>query len=132
MLVVAEDAAGDMVAGALNLVGSDAIYGRNWGCAAGADYKGLHFETCYYQVGISSYLDWRVYATGRPGRPAGLTLGRGASPQYGQPPPRRPGAPLVRAAGRRRDCGAAAPAHWRGQSWAGLLRRAASAAPPPA
>jgi len=36
------------VAGALNIVGSDAIFGRNWGCLA--DYKFLHFELCYYQA----------------------------------------------------------------------------------
>jgi uncharacterized protein len=39
---------GKWVAGALNLLGSDALYGRNWGC--GADFKFLHFETCYYQA----------------------------------------------------------------------------------
>ena len=39
---------GTWVAGALNLLGSDALYGRNWGC--GADFKFLHFETCYYQA----------------------------------------------------------------------------------
>jgi len=37
-----------MVAGALNLIGDDAIYGRNWGCDA--DFKSLHFECCYYQA----------------------------------------------------------------------------------
>lgn len=36
------------IAGALNLVGSDALYGRNWGCAG--QYKFLHFEACYYQA----------------------------------------------------------------------------------
>jgi predicted N-acyltransferase len=39
---------GEWVAGALNLLGSDALYGRNWGC--GADFKFLHFETCYYRA----------------------------------------------------------------------------------
>jgi hypothetical protein len=39
---------GEWVAGALNLLGSDALYGRNWGCSA--DFKFLHFETCYYQA----------------------------------------------------------------------------------
>ena len=39
---------GNWVAGALNLLGSEALYGRNWGC--GADFKFLHFETCYYQA----------------------------------------------------------------------------------
>jgi predicted N-acyltransferase len=39
---------GEWVAGALNLLGSDTLYGRNWGC--GVDFKFLHFETCYYQA----------------------------------------------------------------------------------
>jgi len=39
---------GTPVAGALNLVGRDSIYGRNWGCAG--DFKFLHFEACYYQA----------------------------------------------------------------------------------
>ncbi len=36
------------IAGALNLRGSEALFGRNWGCIA--DYKFLHFEACYYQA----------------------------------------------------------------------------------
>jgi predicted N-acyltransferase len=36
------------VAGALNLLGSDTIYGRNWG--GYGDYKFLHFECCYYRA----------------------------------------------------------------------------------
>ncbi|MBV8337605.1 MAG: N-acetyltransferase [Alphaproteobacteria bacterium] len=36
------------VAGAFNLLGTDAIYGRNWGSYG--DYKFLHFECCYYQA----------------------------------------------------------------------------------
>jgi uncharacterized protein len=36
------------VGGALNLIGSDTLYGRNWGCRG--DFKHLHFETCYYQA----------------------------------------------------------------------------------
>ncbi len=47
LLVVAEDG-GKMVAGALNLIGDDALYGRYWGC--GHDYRFLHFEACYYQA----------------------------------------------------------------------------------
>ncbi|MBM3481422.1 MAG: N-acetyltransferase [Alphaproteobacteria bacterium] len=39
---------GGWVAGALNLVGADALYGRNWG--ATADFKHLHFEACYYRA----------------------------------------------------------------------------------
>jgi predicted N-acyltransferase len=38
------------IAAALNLLGTDAIYGRNWGCVAGDEIKGLHFELCFYQA----------------------------------------------------------------------------------
>ncbi len=39
---------GDPIAGALNFVGDEAIYGRYWGCAR--DVRFLHFELCYYQA----------------------------------------------------------------------------------
>ncbi len=39
---------GRPVAGALNLIGSDALYGRYWGCDE--DIPFLHFELCYYQA----------------------------------------------------------------------------------
>jgi len=47
LLVIAE-IDGTPVAGALNLIGDDTLYGRNWGCSA--DFKFLHFELCYYQA----------------------------------------------------------------------------------
>ena len=39
---------GRYIAGALNFIGSDALYGRNWGCVE--DHRFLHFEACYYQA----------------------------------------------------------------------------------
>lgn len=36
------------IAGALNFLGSDTIYGRQWGCIE--DHPCLHFETCYYRA----------------------------------------------------------------------------------
>ncbi len=39
---------GHPVAGALNLLGRDALYGRNWGCIG--DWPFLHFELCYYRA----------------------------------------------------------------------------------
>jgi hypothetical protein len=36
------------IAGALNLMGSDTLYGRNWGCSQ--DFPFLHFELCYYRA----------------------------------------------------------------------------------
>jgi predicted N-acyltransferase len=47
VLVMAERE-GRAIAGALNLRGSDALYGRNWGAAG--DYRFLHFEACYYRA----------------------------------------------------------------------------------
>jgi uncharacterized protein len=47
LLVIAEQD-GEPVAGALNLIGRDTLYGRNWG-SDGA-YRFLHFEACYYQA----------------------------------------------------------------------------------
>jgi len=57
LIMVEKD--GRPVAGALNLRGSDTLYGRNWGCVA--DYKFLHFEACYYQAidyAIANGLKW--------------------------------------------------------------------------
>src|SRR6185437_1990777 len=39
---------GRYVAGALNLRGTNTLYGRNWGCAG--DIPFLHFEACYYRA----------------------------------------------------------------------------------
>ncbi len=39
---------GRYVAGALNLLGSDTLFGRNWGCLG--DFPFLHFEVCYYRA----------------------------------------------------------------------------------
>ncbi|MGI4955698.1 MAG: GNAT family N-acetyltransferase [Janthinobacterium lividum] len=36
------------VAGALNLMGDGALFGRNWGCKG--DWPFLHFELCYYRA----------------------------------------------------------------------------------
>ncbi|WP_298305923.1 GNAT family N-acetyltransferase [uncultured Erythrobacter sp.] len=47
VLILASDDGGP-VAGALNFIGKDAIYGRYWGCTR--DVRFLHFELCYYQA----------------------------------------------------------------------------------
>ena len=39
---------GRYIAGALNFIGGDTLYGRNWGCIE--DHPMLHFEACYYQA----------------------------------------------------------------------------------
>ena len=48
ILLVMATRAGRMIAGALNFIGSHALYGRNWGCLE--QHPNLHFETCYYQA----------------------------------------------------------------------------------
>jgi predicted N-acyltransferase len=47
------DLDGKPVAGALNLAGDEALYGRNWGCKG--DWPFLHFELCYYRA-----IDWAI------------------------------------------------------------------------
>ncbi|PRX37070.1 hypothetical protein SAMN05216257_10188 [Meinhardsimonia xiamenensis] len=44
---------GRPVAGALNFIGRDTLYGRYWGCVE--DHSCLHFELCYYQA-----IDWAI------------------------------------------------------------------------
>ncbi len=39
---------GRYIAGAINFIGSDTLYGRNWGCIE--DHPFLHFEVCYHQA----------------------------------------------------------------------------------
>jgi predicted N-acyltransferase len=47
LLIVAERD-GRPIAGALNLIGADTLYGRYWGCTEEVPF--LHFELCYYQA----------------------------------------------------------------------------------
>jgi len=44
---------GRWIAGALNLIGGDCLYGRNWGCVE--DVPFLHFELCYYRA-----IEWAI------------------------------------------------------------------------
>ncbi|MGQ0586387.1 MAG: GNAT family N-acetyltransferase [Gammaproteobacteria bacterium] len=46
-LVLGYDGGDEAMAVAITLAGGDTLYGRHWGCAE--KYRGLHFETCYYQ-----------------------------------------------------------------------------------
>jgi predicted N-acyltransferase len=48
VLLIMAKRGGRWIAGALNLIGADCIYGRNWGCVE--DVPFLHFELCYYQA----------------------------------------------------------------------------------
>ncbi len=48
MLLILAEREGRPVAGALNFIGREALYGRYWGCAEHHPF--LHFELCYYQA----------------------------------------------------------------------------------
>ncbi|MBR0553241.1 GNAT family N-acetyltransferase [Stakelama marina] len=48
VLLILAERDGHPIAGALNLIGDDALYGRYWGCVE--DVPFLHFELCYYQA----------------------------------------------------------------------------------
>ena len=41
------------IAGALNFIGPDTLYGRYWGCTEEVPF--LHFELCYYQA-----VEWAI------------------------------------------------------------------------
>jgi len=53
VLLVIARRAGRMIAGALNFIGGDALYGRNWGALE--HHPNLHFEACYYQA-----IEWAI------------------------------------------------------------------------
>jgi predicted N-acyltransferase len=57
ILLVLAIRGGVPVAGALNFIGRDTLFGRYWGCSE--DHPCLHFELCYYQA-----IDWAL-ANGR-------------------------------------------------------------------
>ncbi|HEX2146823.1 MAG TPA: GNAT family N-acetyltransferase, partial [Pseudorhizobium sp.] len=48
ILLVMAKRSGRYIAGAINFIGSDALYGRHWGCIE--DHPFLHFEVCYHQA----------------------------------------------------------------------------------
>lgn len=48
ILLVMARREGRWVAGALNVIGRDILYGRYWGCTE--DHACLHFELCYYRA----------------------------------------------------------------------------------
>jgi predicted N-acyltransferase len=53
MVLLLAERGGRYIAGALNFIGRDTLYGRYWGCLE--DHPCLHFELCYYQA-----IDWAI------------------------------------------------------------------------
>ncbi|MCL3881349.1 GNAT family N-acetyltransferase [Marivita sp. GX14005] len=48
ILLVMAERGGEWIAGAMNMIGRDTLFGRYWGCTE--DHPCLHFELCYYQA----------------------------------------------------------------------------------
>ncbi|MVA97900.1 GNAT family N-acetyltransferase [Nitratireductor sp. CAU 1489] len=48
ILLVMARRGGRHIAGAINFIGGDTLFGRHWGCVE--DHPFLHFEVCYYQA----------------------------------------------------------------------------------
>ena len=53
MLLILAARNGKPIAGALNFIGRDTLFGRYWGCVE--DHACLHFELCYYRA-----IDWAI------------------------------------------------------------------------
>ena len=53
ILLVMAKREGKWIAGAINFIGDDALYGRNWGAIE--EHPFLHFEVCYYQA-----IEWAI------------------------------------------------------------------------
>ena len=76
VLLIFAERDGRPIAGALNLIGADALYGRYWGCSQ--DVPFLHFELCYYQA-IDAAID-RGLTTVEAGAQGEHKLARGYEP----------------------------------------------------
>ena len=48
ILLIMSKRDGRYIAGAINFIGSECLFGRNWGCIE--DHPFLHFEVCYYRA----------------------------------------------------------------------------------
>ena len=68
---------GRPIAGALNLIGADTLYGRYWGCVE--DVPNLHFELCYYQA-IDAAIARGLHKV-EAGAQGGHKLARGYAPE---------------------------------------------------
>ncbi|MXP40037.1 GNAT family N-acetyltransferase [Altererythrobacter soli] len=76
LLLVLAYADGKPIAGALNFIGGEALYGRYWGCTR--DKPFLHFELCYYQA-IDTAIE-RGLSRVEAGAQGGHKLARGYEP----------------------------------------------------
>jgi len=78
LLLILAQQDGVPIAGALNMIGQDSLYGRYWGCSR--DIPFLHFEICYYQA-IDAAIA-RGLKTVEAGAQGGHKLARGYEPVH--------------------------------------------------
>ena len=76
IVLVMAKRSGRWIAGALNFVGGDTIYGRHWGCSE--YHASLHFEVCYHQA--IDYAIERGLGTVEAGAQGEHKLARGYAP----------------------------------------------------
>lgn len=76
ILLVMAKRNGRYIAGAINFIGSDTLFGRNWGCIE--EHPFLHFEVCYHQA-IDFAIE-RKLATVEAGAQGEHKLARGYEP----------------------------------------------------
>ena len=76
ILLVMAKRGGRYIAGALNFIGADTLYGRNWGAVE--EHPCLHFEVCYYQA--IDYAIARKLGTVEAGAQGAHKLARGYMP----------------------------------------------------
>lgn len=77
ILLVMAKRAGRYIAGAINFIGSDTLYGRHWGAIEHHPF--LHFEVCYYQA--IDFAISRKLARAEAGAQGEHKLARGYLPQ---------------------------------------------------
>jgi predicted N-acyltransferase len=77
VLLVMAKRNGKWIAGAINFIGSDTLFGRNWGAIEHHNF--LHFEVCYYQA--IDFAIQRGLATVEAGAQGEHKLARGYLPQ---------------------------------------------------
>ncbi|QTN34506.1 GNAT family N-acetyltransferase [Cognatishimia activa] len=53
VLLIMAEIDGSPIAGAMNMIGAETLFGRYWGCIQ--DHACLHFEICYYQA-----IEWAI------------------------------------------------------------------------
>ena len=109
------------IAGAINFVGSDTLFGRNWGAIEHHPF--LHFEVCYYQA-----IEFAISAASRSSRPARrVSRSSRADICRTRPTPRTTSSTPIFVTPYRTICAASAPMSPRpAASWPGSARSARS------